>query len=89
MRITRISATYGRKFNTGPYESADASMTVWCDVEEGDDLDLINKKLWKMARRNVRCATAHERKDKEALESNASLGYEYPTKMEPEGEAAL
>ena len=37
MQIKTISFTYERKWNTAAYESATVGMSVWADLEEGED----------------------------------------------------
>lgn len=38
MRITKVSASYGRTTNTGNYESLRAEATIEADVDEGEDV---------------------------------------------------
>jgi hypothetical protein len=53
MKLTTISATYGRKINLGDYNSAHVEMTLWADLEEGDDPAASAEALRQMARNNV------------------------------------
>jgi hypothetical protein len=53
MKLTAISATYGRKINLGDYNSAHVEMTLWADLEENDDPAASAEALRQMARNNV------------------------------------
>lgn len=53
MKLTAISATYGRKMNLGDYNSVHAEVTLWADVEEGDDPAESAEALRQMARNHV------------------------------------
>jgi len=37
MHVTTISATYERKHNLGDYNSANIGLTLWAQLEPGDD----------------------------------------------------
>lgn len=37
MKVKTISVTYGRKINLGDYNSAEIGLTLWADLEEGED----------------------------------------------------
>ena len=37
MNIKTVSVTYGRKFNLGDYQSAEIAVTLWADIDEGDE----------------------------------------------------
>ena len=53
MKLKTIAATYGRKLNLGDYNSAHAEVTLWADLEEGDDPELAANALRQMARHHV------------------------------------
>lgn len=53
MIIKTISVTYGRKHNLGDFSSANASITLWADLEEGDSEEAATLALREMARNNV------------------------------------
>lgn len=53
MRLTAISVTYGRKLNLGDYCSANAEISLWADLEEGDDEARAAEALRQMARNQV------------------------------------
>ena len=52
--ISKVSVTYGRKFNLGDYNSSNLEMSVSAELEEGEDLDAVMKGLWGMVRTNVK-----------------------------------
>ena len=53
MLLKTIAATYGRKINMGDYNSAHVEMTLWADIDEGDDPATAAEALRQMARNNV------------------------------------
>jgi len=53
MLVTTISATYERKHNLGDYNSANIGMTLWAQLEEGEDEAAAAIALRDMARANV------------------------------------
>lgn len=53
MRLKTISAVYERKLNLGDYNSAHVGMTLWADLEDGDDEATAAAALREMARNNV------------------------------------
>jgi len=53
MKLTAISATYGRKINMGDYNSAHVEMTLWADLDDSDDPAKAAEALRQMARNNV------------------------------------
>lgn len=53
MKLKTISVTYGRKLNTGDFSSAHAEMSLWADLEEGDDEAAAAEALRAMARNQV------------------------------------
>ena len=53
MKLTTISATYDRKMNLGDYNSAHIAMTLWADLEDGDDPAIAAEALRTMARHQV------------------------------------
>jgi hypothetical protein len=52
--VKTVSVTYDRKLNLGDFNSAAVGITVWADIEEGDDLDATMRALWEMATANVK-----------------------------------
>jgi len=53
MQLKSISVTYGRKLNTGDYSSAHAEISLFADLEEGDDEASAAEALRAMARNQV------------------------------------
>lgn len=53
MKVKTIAVTYGRKLNLGDYNSAHSELTVWADLEEGDNELEAVLALRQMARNNV------------------------------------
>ena len=53
MHVTTISATYERKHNLGNYNSANIGLTLWAQLEDGDDDAACVIALRNMARNHV------------------------------------
>lgn len=53
MKLKTISTTYGRKMNLGDYNSAHVEISLWADLEDGDDAASATDALRIMARNNV------------------------------------
>lgn len=53
MQLKTISVTYGRKLNTGDYSSATCEISLWADLEDGDDEATAAEALRQMARNQV------------------------------------
>lgn len=53
MKLKTISVTYDRKQNLGDYNSAHVAITVWADLEDGDDPAAAAEALRQMARHQV------------------------------------
>lgn len=53
MRLTNISVTYGRKLNLGDFNSVHSEVSLWADLEEGDDEASAANALRDMARNQV------------------------------------
>ncbi len=53
MQLKTISVTYGRKLNTGDYSSATCEVSLWADLEVGDDEAAAADALRAMARNQV------------------------------------
>ena len=53
MKLKTISVTYGRKLNMGDYSSATSEITLWADMEDGDDEAKAAEALRTMARNQV------------------------------------
>lgn len=74
MKLTTISATYDRKLNTGNYESAHIAMTLWADLEEGDDPAAAGEALRQMARHQVMAEMARIKPELEAKVQDIFMG---------------
>lgn len=53
MKLATISVTYDRKLNLGDYNSAHIAMTLWAQLEDGDDPAPAAEALRQMARHQV------------------------------------
>ena len=53
MKLTTVSATYERKNNLGDYNSAHIGVSLWADLEDGDDPAMATDALREMARNHV------------------------------------
>lgn len=56
--IKTVSVTYERKINLGDFNSAHIGLTVWADIESGDDVDATMRALWEMTTANVKAKAA-------------------------------
>lgn len=53
MRLKTVSVTYSRKLNLGDYNSVHSEVSLWADLEEGDDEATAADALRTMARNQV------------------------------------
>lgn len=53
MKLKTISVTYERKLNMGDYNSVHSGVSLWADLEEGDDEATAAEALRTMARNQV------------------------------------
>lgn len=53
MQVKTISATYGRKVNMGNYESAHIEVSIWADLDDGENEAEAAELLRQMARHQV------------------------------------
>lgn len=53
MKLKTISVTYERKLNMGDYNSVHSGVSLWADLEEGDDEATATEALRSMARNQV------------------------------------
>lgn len=74
MKLKTISATYDRKLNLGEYNSAHIAMTLWADLEEGDDPAAAAEALRQMARHQVMAEMARVDKRLEARVADIFMG---------------
>ena len=54
MKTTQVSVTYERKFNMGDYNSLHLGVTIWADLEEGENHLVAIKTMQDDARDSVR-----------------------------------
>ena len=73
-KVKTVSVTYDRKINLGDYNSAAVGITIWADVEEGEDLDAAMHALWNMATDNVKAKAETFKKNIAAEAVNLFLG---------------
>lgn len=50
MKVTTVSIVYERKFNLGDYNSAHIGLSLWADVEDGEDHQEVVRELQRQAR---------------------------------------
>jgi hypothetical protein len=74
MLLKTVSATYGRKINLGDYCSANVEITLWADLEEGDDPALATESLRQMARNHVMHELARLKPELRAKVEDVFLG---------------
>jgi len=74
MKLKAISATYGRKVNLGDYNSAHIEMSLWADLEEGDDPASAAEALRQMARNQVMTEMVRVKPDLEAKITDIFMG---------------
>ena len=92
MNVTTISATYERKMNLGDYNSANVGMTVWAQLDGGDDEAACAIALREMARNHVMTELARLDRRLEAKVQDLFMGLplEVRSKMvEYHGEAEM
>lgn len=54
MQIKTISVTYDRKHNLGDFSSANIGVTVWADLEPGEDAAQATRALFDQAKAHVK-----------------------------------
>lgn len=74
MKITTVSVTYGRKLNLGDYNSANIEMSIWAELEEGDNEAEVAGALWEMAKNNVKAQALPLKRNDEARVERIYLG---------------
>ena len=74
MKVTTISATSGRKLNLGDYNSAHAEITLWAELEDGDDEAACADGLRQMARNHVMTELSRVDKKLEAKVQDLFMG---------------
>lgn len=86
MKLTAISATYGRKMNLGDYNSVHAEVTLWADLEEGDDPAASAEALRQMARNNVMQELSRVKPELAAKVQNLFMGLPLEVQQQITGE---
>ena len=56
MILKTISIRYERKVNLGDFNSINAQMALFAQLEPGEDEAVVSKALWDMAKENVKAA---------------------------------
>lgn len=74
MILKTVSATYDRKVNLGDFNSAHIAVTLWADLEEGDDPATAVEALRQMARHQVMAEMARVDKRLEARVAGIFMG---------------
>lgn len=86
MKLTTISATYDRKLNLGDYNSAHIAMTLWADVEDGDDPATAGEALRQMARHQVMAEIARLKPELKAKVEGVFMGLPLEVRQQLESE---
>jgi hypothetical protein len=73
-QIKTVSVTYGRKMNLGDYNSANIEMSIWAELEEGDNEAEVASALWEMAKNNVKAQAIPLKRQDEARVENIYMG---------------
>lgn len=54
MKVDKVAVGYERKHNLGDYNSVTAEVSLWADLEDGDDPQAVIAELQEMAREDVK-----------------------------------
>lgn len=74
MQLKNVSVTYERKKNLGDYNSANIGVTLWADLDEGEDEGQAMEALWTMAKNNVKAQLVPLAQNKEAEVNHIFMG---------------
>lgn len=74
MKLTQVSATYGRKFNLGDYESMHIEISLWAQLDDNDDEAEASEALRQMARNHVMAEAARVKRELRAKTENLFMG---------------
>lgn len=74
MQLKTISVTYGRKLNLGDFNSIHAEISLWADLDEGDDEAKAAEALRQMARNQVMLELSRVKPDLETKIQNIFAG---------------
>lgn len=85
MKVTTISAMYERKVNMGDFNSANIGMTLWAQLEDGEDEAACATALREMARNHVVTELARIDRRLEAKVQDLFMGLpvDVRSKLEP------
>lgn len=72
--IKTVSVTYGRKLNLGDYNSANVEISIWAELEDGDNEADVTAALWEMAKNNVKAQALPLKRQDEARVEKIYLG---------------
>jgi len=72
--VKTVSVTYDRKINLGDFNSATVGVTLWADIENGEELDATMHALWEMATANVKAKAATFKQNIAAESAELFLG---------------
>ncbi len=86
MVLRSISVTYGRKLNLGDYSSAHSEISLWADLEEGDDEATAAEALRTMARNQVLLELSRVEQKLAAKVENIFAGLPVDVKQKMNGE---
>jgi hypothetical protein len=53
-RVKTVSVQYGRKLNLGDFNSAEINISIWADLDEGEDVQGALDMLYAQAKENVK-----------------------------------
>lgn len=74
MKLKTVSVVYERKKNLGDYNSANIGVTLWADLDEGDNEADAMTALWEMAKANVKAQLVPLAQNKEAEVNHIFMG---------------
>lgn len=74
MKLKTISTTYGRKMNLGDYNSVHIEMSLWADLEEGEDEAAAAEALRTMTRNQVMAEMARLKPELQAKIEDLFMG---------------
>lgn len=86
MKLKTISVTYSRKLNLGDYNSVHSEVSLWADLDEGDDEATAAEALRTMARNQVLLELSRVEQKLAAKVSNIFAGLPLSVKQQVNGE---
>lgn len=85
MKLKTVSVTYERKHNLGNYNSANIGVTLWADLDEGENEAEIMTALWEMAKNNVKAQLVPLAQNQEAEVQHIFMGLPLQVRNELKG----